>query len=192
MRGITKRACRNGRRKIYERMGIVSWYDFYWEKDKGFRVGTRLFINAGESKLPPLDKSDSFFEFEIVSVWANTFNVKVIWNEIQSDSVWQIFTLPKTAEHLSKMRSSGEIFKVDKLNRCDWKASIDNIIKSKILRTWIFLEKKIDKQNLKIESSLTINEKKYSILEDQVLYGIEIKRVDRDNHESIQHMRLKI
>jgi hypothetical protein len=40
------------------------------------------------------------------------------------------------------MRSSGEIFKVDKLNRCDWKASIDNIIKSKFFKNLnIFGEK---------------------------------------------------
>lgn len=120
--------------KFMKERESLAWYDFYWEEDKGFRVGTRLFINAGGSKLPPMDKNDSFFEFEIVSIWSSTFNVKVIWNEIQSDSVGQIFTLPKTAEHLSKIKSSGEVFKVAKIDGNDWDTSIKNIIKSNFFK----------------------------------------------------------
>ncbi len=120
--------------KFMKEWESLAWYDFYWEKDKGFRVGTRLFVNAGESKLPPFDKNDSFFEFEIVSIGSDTFNVKAIWNEMQSDSAWQVFTLPKTAEHLSKIKGSGEVFKVDKIKKNDWQTSIDNIMKSKFFK----------------------------------------------------------
>jgi len=112
----------------------LSWYDFNWEKDKGFRPGTRLFINTRGSKLPPMDKEDTFFEFEIVSVGDSSFDVKVMWNEIDSDAIGQIFTLPKTAEHLSKMKWSGEIFKVDKLSWNDWNSSMNNIIKSSFFK----------------------------------------------------------
>ena len=58
--------------KFMKERESLAWYDFYWEEDKGFRVGTRLFINTGGSKLPPMDKNDSFFEFEIVSIWSST------------------------------------------------------------------------------------------------------------------------
>jgi hypothetical protein len=107
------------------------WNNFEWSKDKWFLIGTRFFINAWWSKLPPKDKEDSFFEFEITDISNSTFQVKVLWNELDSDTIGQKFWLPKTQEHLSKIRSSGEIYKADKSAKNDWSKSIENIVKSR-------------------------------------------------------------
>lgn len=108
------------------------WNHFEWEKDKWFRIWTRIFINGRGSKLPPKDIEDSFFEFEITEIKDNIFKVKVIWNEIESEEIWKVFELPKTEEHLNKMKQSGSIYKVAKWTKNDWNKSIENIVKSKI------------------------------------------------------------
>ena len=117
--------------KFMKERECLWWNNFEWSKDKWFRIWTRLFINGGWSKLPPKDKEDSFFEFEIINITNWSFQVKVIWNELESDEVGQKFWLPKTQEHLSKMKLSGDIYRVDKLKTNDRDSSIENIISSK-------------------------------------------------------------
>ena len=122
------------------------WSTFWWNQfngdaDKWFRKWTRLLINIWWSKLPPEDQTDSFFEIEIINIpdWWSKFQIKIIWNELKSDMEWQTMRFPKTAEHLSKMKGSGQIFKVTAWSPKNWGKSLNNIIDSKIFdKTTIF------------------------------------------------------
>ena len=53
------------------------------------------------------------------------------WN-----TIWfsRTIFITKTAEHLSKIKSSGEVFKVAKIDGNDWDTSIKNIIKSNFFK----------------------------------------------------------
>ena len=93
------------------------WNKIKWRKDCEFKDWTRLYIKTLDSELPPEDRQESFFVFELCNVqwkpWEGTFWVKAIWNELKLEHPWKIYDwLPYTAEHLSKMAKSGTIYKM--------------------------------------------------------------------------------
>ncbi len=124
-----------------EQKFMKEWEDLPWNKfdnvqNSWFINGTRLMINLWWSKLPPEDKDDSFFEIEIIDTESvkDKFQIKIIWNELKSDMEWQTMRFPKTEEHFSQMKKSGEIFKIAKWEPKNRKKCISNIKSSKIIK----------------------------------------------------------
>lgn len=96
-----------------------AWNSIEWSPDTKFELGSRIMIKTPTSKLPPDDKKDSFFIFEVCDIsWepgTGTFSLRAIWNEVPLASPGKVYDwLPYNAEQLEKMKKSGTLYKLDK------------------------------------------------------------------------------
>ena len=113
-----------------------SWESLSGDKECKCEIWTRLFFDLWESQLEPRDISDatkSFYCFEIIDVWNDTFSLKAIWWDLKSSLVGNVYTLPKTKEQLETMKKWWSIYKVRSGKARDWNSCIESINKA-----WFF------------------------------------------------------
>lgn len=157
----------------------LKWNPFEWEKDKWFRIWTRIFINIWWSLLPPKDKTDSFFEFEIVAIKDNSFQVKAMGNELKNEGKWKTYRVPKTEEQLGKITSWWDVYKVAKWYQNDRDKCLENINKSKFF----------DKINSFWNSDGQVTMKWWSFVNNQ---GEEIKYFNRVSDDYTKDGQTKV
>jgi len=112
------------------------WDSFPWDKDVKFEKGARIYADIWDSKLPPHNNNESYFCFEIDSIWETTFTLKPIWWDFECD-LSKKYTVPKTSKQLEAMKSTS-IFKVRPRIQKDWKYALESMNRAwrKITAFW--------------------------------------------------------
>ena len=118
--------------KTVEEIFTEAWDKLPWDKNCKLEKWTKLYFDLWKSEIPP-KRSESYYCFEVVDVWADKFTIEAVWGELPSGLVGEKYTFDKTAQQLEYLLNWATVYKVRAAERNNRNSSMEVIGTS-----WIF------------------------------------------------------